>query len=149
MNFDSFVNATLAPLILAVTLGAGCASSAKSGPAATGERAGVNRRAQIEQGTAKKTDHPSAVPDDPEATNGEAEPYRFNRRRVIQLLYDQGPLVRAGREEMIAARHGLTEFRANLDRRDRGWRSERNVRGRGHAVGGWGERVAGQVRRPR
>lgn len=35
---------------------------------------------------------------------------------IVRLVYEKNPTVRAAREEMEAARHGLDEFRANLSR---------------------------------
>ncbi len=45
-----------------------------------------------------------------------AEPYEINNNNVIRIMYLKSPLVVASREEMIAARYGLEEFRANLSR---------------------------------
>jgi hypothetical protein len=45
-----------------------------------------------------------------------AEPYRLNTANVIRIVYFKSPLVISSREEMIAARYGLEEFRANLSR---------------------------------
>lgn len=43
-------------------------------------------------------------------------PYRLNLTNIVQLTYKKNPSVAAAREEMLAARHGLVEFRANLSR---------------------------------
>jgi len=43
-------------------------------------------------------------------------PYRLNTENIVQLVYHKSPVVAASREEMIAAQHGLAEFRANLSR---------------------------------
>ncbi len=43
-------------------------------------------------------------------------PYRLNLENIVRLAYEKNPTVAASREEMLAARHGLVEFRANLGR---------------------------------
>lgn len=43
-------------------------------------------------------------------------PYHLNLQSIVQLAFQQNPTVRASREEMKAAKHGLEEFRANLNR---------------------------------
>lgn len=50
----------------------------------------------------------------PAATNGAR--LKLNFDSIIRLVYAKNPTVRAAREEMEAARHGLDEFRANLSR---------------------------------
>lgn len=45
-----------------------------------------------------------------------AKPYRINTANVVRMAYLISPLVIASREDMMAARHGLEEFRANLSR---------------------------------
>lgn len=40
----------------------------------------------------------------------------LNFETIVRLVYQNNPTVRAAREEMEAARHGLDEFRANLSR---------------------------------
>lgn len=45
-----------------------------------------------------------------------AKPYRINTANVVRITYLMSPLVIASRESMIAARHGLEEFQANLSR---------------------------------
>jgi outer membrane protein TolC len=53
----------------------------------------------------------------PEAVTGPLiQPYHLNTVNVVRLLYQKSPLVIASREEMIAARYGLEEFRTNLSR---------------------------------
>ncbi len=46
----------------------------------------------------------------------QAQVYRLNPQSIISLVYELSPLVRASREEMIAAQHGLEEFKRNLSR---------------------------------
>ncbi len=43
-------------------------------------------------------------------------PYQLNLDTIVHLVYLKSYRVRAAREEMLAAQHGLTEFRANLNR---------------------------------
>ena len=43
-------------------------------------------------------------------------PYHLNFESIVRLAYAKNPTVRASREEMKAAKHGLSEFRANLSR---------------------------------
>jgi hypothetical protein len=52
--------------------------------------------------------------DDPDALL--SKPYRLNKETIVRLVYHKSPLVAASRENMIAAQHGLEEFRANLSR---------------------------------
>lgn len=42
--------------------------------------------------------------------------HRLSYDLIIRLVYTNNPTVRAAREEMVAAGHGLDEFRANLSR---------------------------------
>ncbi len=43
-------------------------------------------------------------------------PFVLSFETIVHLVYTNNPTVRAAREEMVAARHGLDEFRANLSR---------------------------------
>lgn len=43
-------------------------------------------------------------------------PYTLNVGNIIRMIFQRNPSVRAAREEMLAAHHGLDEFRANLSR---------------------------------
>ena len=43
---------------------------------------------------------------------------RLDPGTIVRLAYERNPTVRAAREEMKAGKHGLTEFRANLSRRE-------------------------------
>lgn len=43
-------------------------------------------------------------------------PYQLNVKAIAQMAFRINPSVRASREEMKAAKHGLDEFRANLNR---------------------------------
>ncbi len=43
-------------------------------------------------------------------------PYRINLENIVRIVHARSPRVRAAREEMIAAAHGLDEFRTNLSR---------------------------------
>ncbi len=54
----------------------------------------------------------------PAATNAvpSGSPLILNLEVIVRLIYTHNPSVRAAREEMTAARHGLAEFRANLSR---------------------------------
>jgi hypothetical protein len=52
----------------------------------------------------------------PEEAEFPKPPYRINAERIPRLVYHKYPLVTSAREKMIAAQHGLTEFRANLSR---------------------------------
>lgn len=45
-----------------------------------------------------------------------SRPYKLNVESIVRLSYERNPTVRASREEMKAAKHGLVEFRANLSR---------------------------------
>lgn len=47
---------------------------------------------------------------------GTQPPKVLNFDTIVHFVYERNPTVRAAREEMTAARHGLTEFRANLSR---------------------------------
>lgn len=42
--------------------------------------------------------------------------HHLNPRSIVQALYDLSPLVRASREDMVAAQYGLEEFKTNLSR---------------------------------
>ena len=42
--------------------------------------------------------------------------YRLDLKNIVELTFRLNPSMRASREEMNAARHGLEEFRANLNR---------------------------------
>ena len=42
--------------------------------------------------------------------------YRLDLKNIVELIFRLNPSMRASREEMNAARHGLEEFRANLNR---------------------------------
>jgi len=44
------------------------------------------------------------------------KPYRLTPHSIVRLVYELSPLVRASREEMVAAQHGLEEFKLNLSR---------------------------------
>ena len=79
-------------------------------------RRGVNRRMQlwaVAEPTGKRPPTPTRPADESDTP---AEPYRLNSGNIIRLVYEKSPLVTAGREEMIAAQHGLEEFKANLSR---------------------------------
>ena len=43
-------------------------------------------------------------------------PYKINLENIVRIVYVKSPRVTAAREEMVAAQHGLDEFRANLSR---------------------------------
>lgn len=43
-------------------------------------------------------------------------PYALNLENIVKFAFLRNPSVRASREEMLAAKHGLDEFRANLNR---------------------------------
>jgi len=43
-------------------------------------------------------------------------PFHINSQTIPQLVYHKYPLVTSAREKMVAAQHGLEEFRANLSR---------------------------------
>ena len=43
-------------------------------------------------------------------------PYVLNIENIVRLVFQRNPSIRASREEMTAARYGLEEFRANLNR---------------------------------
>ncbi|HPD31497.1 MAG TPA: TolC family protein [Phycisphaerae bacterium] len=60
---------------------------------------------------------PAAGPSTRPAT-GElpSPPYRINADSIPRLVYHKYPLVTSAREQMIAAQHGLQEFKANLSR---------------------------------
>jgi outer membrane protein TolC len=45
-----------------------------------------------------------------------APPYRLNFDNIVQIVYARNATVRASREEMLAGKHALAEFRANLSR---------------------------------
>jgi len=45
-----------------------------------------------------------------------AKPYRLKPDNIVFLVYELSPLVKASREEMVAAQHGLEEFRLDLSR---------------------------------
>lgn len=45
-----------------------------------------------------------------------APPYRLNFNNIVRIVYAKTPTVRASREEMMAGKHALAEFRANLSR---------------------------------
>ena len=94
---------------------AGCARPAESKPETMTNVSARNRRLQLwkitEPVTAGTT---STQPADAQAPL--AQPYRINVRTIVNLTYQKSPLVTASREEMIAAQHGLAEFKANLNR---------------------------------
>lgn len=43
-------------------------------------------------------------------------PYLLNIENIVRLVFQRNPSIRASREEMTAAKYGLEEFRANLNR---------------------------------
>ncbi len=61
-----------------------------------------------------------ALDDDESAATADDDPfsppYRLDTDTIIQLVFTRSPRVTASREEMIASRYGLEEFRANLSR---------------------------------
>ena len=60
---------------------------------------------------------PAAPPSTrPEETEFPKPPYRINAETIPRLVYRKYPLVTSAREKMIAAQHGLEEFKANLSR---------------------------------
>lgn len=62
-----------------------------------------------EEGTESGPPRPAAPPD---------QPYRLNVDQIMHLVYRKSPVVTSSRESMNAAQHALTEFRANLSRRE-------------------------------
>jgi hypothetical protein len=46
------------------------------------------------------------------------EPYHLNVNQIMHLVYRKSPIITSSRESMNAAQHALTEFRANLSRRE-------------------------------
>ncbi len=77
---------------------------------------GVNRRMQLwDLGLPGPQVRPVAT-QPAEASDPLAEPYPINPANIVRLIYHKGPLVASSREEMIAAGHGLEEFKANLSR---------------------------------
>lgn len=52
----------------------------------------------------------------PTVRPGVVPPYQLNFSNIVRIVYDRNPTVRASREEMVAGRHALDEFRANLGR---------------------------------
>ena len=45
-----------------------------------------------------------------------ARPYRLNTENIVHILYEEAPGIAASRQSMVAARHGLEEFKADLSR---------------------------------
>jgi hypothetical protein len=90
---------------------------------------------------------PAASPNPASQPAGEtdvlATPYRVNAETIPKLIFHKYPLVTSARENMIAAEHGLEEFKANLSRFEPFVNSDGNVTRfpqRRHAEG-----VAGEV----
>ncbi len=87
---------------------------------------GVNRRMQLWEVAAPAgpvgpattqpaaAERPASQPAD--TSDPQVQPYRLNTENIVKLFFHKGPLVAASREEMIAAQHGLDEFKANLSR---------------------------------
>lgn len=95
----------------------GCANPAPEATPSNGLSPGSRRNAS----TSPRTDCPPEMPD--VATSAPAgndgvrnQTHRLNPRSIVSLVYELSPLVRANREEMIAAQHGLEEFKSNLSR---------------------------------
>ena len=57
-----------------------------------------------------------AITADPAVPDELGPPYRLDAETIVRLVFSKSPRVRAAREEMVAAQHGLEEFRANLSR---------------------------------
>lgn len=73
---------------------------------------GTEAQAETETGTVA-----ARMETDPELASGvPGPPYVLNVENIVRLVYARNPGVRAAREEMKAATHGLDEFRANLNR---------------------------------
>ncbi len=82
-------------------------------PAATQPVAGEPASTQMAQdsGTASHPAEPTRV-----AARLVKDPLRLETGTIIQRVFENSPLMRASREEMVAAEHALEEFRANLSR---------------------------------
>ena len=73
-------------------------------------------------------------------------PYSLNIESIVKLIFQRNPSVRASREEMVAAKYGLEEFRANLSRLEPFVESRTDLSGfhnRRGAFGGAVESVVG------
>ena len=102
----------------------GCVSSSPRNPETgssvlRGETASEAVVAPVESGSFELSEGESR---ELEALNGRTfpetlgPPYILNIESIVKLIFQRNPSVRASREEMIAARFGLQEFRANLNR---------------------------------
>ena len=77
---------------------------------------GVNRRLQLWPVSRPTAQTQPAATRPAEPSDPLAGPHRLDPLNIIQLIYHKSPLVASSRREMIAARYGLEEFRANLSR---------------------------------
>jgi len=87
---------------------------------------GVNRRQQREPVGSDVTVRSSATSQPAIGESGTTRPaetktsstqgHLLNYDTIVRLVYDHSPQVQASREEMVAARYGLDEFRNNLSR---------------------------------
>lgn len=61
--------------------------------------------------------HPKVVANQRDGNHGiPGPPYQLDLETIARLAFRKNPTVRASREEMRASKHGLEEFRANLNR---------------------------------
>lgn len=107
----------LVRLATCAALGGGC--TALSGPSVEPllDAAEVERRVQLWRvQTADTVQPPTTQTPDDDDDDFLKLPYRLNRRNIVRIAYHKSPLVTASREEMIAAQHGLEEFKTNLSR---------------------------------
>lgn len=104
-------------VLLLVLMPAGCAELFEPGVDPVPGDRGVNRRMQLWQAAGRPTAVDVPVTTRPaEDSDPLLAPYRVNIHNIVRMMYERSPLVAASREEMVAARHGLEEFRSNLSR---------------------------------
>ncbi len=74
-------------------------------------RSSTNRPPRVSSRERSRFRHPAG-----DGIHTNRPPHLLGFDTIVRLVYDHNPTVRAAREEMEAAKHGLVEFRANLSR---------------------------------
>lgn len=109
---------------LALLAGLACSTPSEGEPISMPVSMSGARRRNMDSelnATTKSADQPTeqseaATSQPATSLDAMARPYRLKPHNIVFLVYELSPLVKANREEMIAAQHGLEEFRLDLSR---------------------------------
>ena len=104
--------------MIGIAILSGCAA-APAREAAFPQKSVTQPQPPADPGVSEAPSEPLPPDDvDPEGTESSARPspYKINLESIVRIVYAKSPRVIAAREEMIAAQHGLEEFRSNLSR---------------------------------